>query len=88
MTATNTINVELLFAGGCAKCAEARAALREEAEALGAHWHETDVGRNPNRAVDLGVVSTPALAIDGDLVFKALPSVSALRKAIRARART
>lgn len=88
MTATKAITVELLFAGGCAKCAEARDALREETQALGARWHEIDVARNPNRAVDLGVVSTPALAIDGDLVFKTLPSASALRKAIRARVRT
>lgn len=79
------VTVELLFAGGCGKCAEARDALRGEAQSLGAQWKEIDVAKNPVRAVDLGVVSTPAVAIDGDLVFAALPSASELRKAIRAR---
>ena len=80
------VTVELLFAGGCSKCAEARDALRGEAESLGAQWEEIDVAKNPNRAVDLGVVSTPAVAIDGNLVFKTLPGTRELRKVIRARA--
>jgi thioredoxin 1 len=80
------VTVELLFAGGCSKCAQARDALRGEAESLGARWEEIDVAKNPNRAVDLGVVSTPAVAIDGNLVFKNLPGLLELRKAIRARA--
>ena len=84
--ANSTITVELLYAGGCSKCAEARDALRGEAQSLGADWREIDIAKNPNRAVDLGVVSTPAIAIDGNVVFGTLPSPSDLRKAIRARA--
>lgn len=84
--AKRAVTVELLFAGGCSKCAEAREALRGEAESLGAQWKEIDVAKNPERAVDLGVVSTPAVAIDGNLVFRTLPGALDLRKAIRARA--
>lgn len=80
------VRVELLFAGGCSKCAAARDVLRSEAESLGAQWEEIDVAKNPNRAVDLGVVSTPAVAIDGDLVFKTLPGRRELHQAIRVRA--
>lgn len=82
-----TIQVELFFTGGCSKCAEFRDALREAAESTAmVEWKEIDIGKNPHRAVDVGVISTPALAIDGTLVFKSFPSVSDLRGAIKARA--
>lgn len=84
--AKKTIAVEFLFAGGCSKCAEAREALRDAAQSPGVEWKEIDIAKNPNRAVDLGVVSTPAVAIDGKLVFTAMPSAAELRQAIRTRA--
>ncbi|HEN47038.1 MAG TPA: thioredoxin family protein [Mizugakiibacter sp.] len=36
-------------------------------------------------AVELGVLSTPAIAIDGELVFSGLPSVRKLRAALENR---
>lgn len=85
--AKNALTVEFFFAGGCSKCVEARGALREAAEAAAqVEWKEVDIGSNPNRAVDVGVVSTPAVAIDGDLVFKTAPTASELQSAIQARA--
>lgn len=83
---SRSITVELLFVTGCSRCAEAREALRREAESLGAEWKEIDVAKHSGRAVDLGIVSPPAVAMDGDLVFKTLPSALELREAIRARA--
>jgi thioredoxin 1 len=81
-----SVSVEFFFAGGCSKTAEARDALREAAQSTrGAEWNEIDIAQNPNRAVDVGVVSTPAVAIDGELVFKAMPTASELRTAIEAR---
>lgn len=83
---TKRLSIELFFAGGCSKCAEARDALRDAAQSTpGVEWKEIDIAKNPNRAVDLGVVSTPAIAIDGKLVFKTLPTASDLRHAVRAR---
>jgi len=80
------VSVEFFFAGGCSKCAEARDALREAAQSTRrAQWNEIDIGQNPNRAVDVGVVSTPAVAIDGELVFTTMPTASDLRTAIEAR---
>jgi len=80
------ISVELFFARGCSKCAEAREALREAAQSTPrVEWKEIDIATNPNRAVDVGIVSTPALAIDGELIFKSMPTASDLRKAIQAR---
>ena len=48
-------------------------------------WNEIDIGKNPQRAVDAGVMSTPAVAIDGKLVFKSVPSVPELQEAIKSR---
>lgn len=82
-----TVKVELLFAAGCSKCAETREALREAALSVGrVEWEEVDIAKNADRAVDLGVVAPPALAIDGELVFRTMPTAADLRNAIRARA--
>lgn len=81
------LTVEFFFAGGCSRCAEAREALRQAAQRTAqVEWREVDIGQNPDRAVDVGVVSTPAVAIDGDLIFKTAPTAAALLNAIRARA--
>lgn len=82
-----SVSAELFFAAGCSKCAEARDTLREVAQSFGSvDWKETDIALNPTRAVDAGVISAPAVAIDGKLVFSSMPSPLDLRKAIEARA--
>jgi predicted thioredoxin/glutaredoxin len=78
------VRVEFFYAGGCSKCVEAREALREAAQSARVEWKEIDIAKEPNRAVDAGVVSTPAIAIDGELVFKTMPTAAELRNAIRA----
>ena len=84
--AEKAVSVEFFFAGGCSRCAQARDALRGAAEfSSRVQWKEIDIAKNPDRAVDVGVVSTPAVAIDGELIFKSMPTASDLRKAIRAR---
>ncbi len=84
--AKKAVSVEFFFAGGCSNCAKAREALREvAASAAEVEWSEIDIGKNPHRAVDVGVVSTPAVAINGSLVFKSAPTPSELRTAIKAR---
>jgi thioredoxin 1 len=83
--AGRAVRVEFFFAGGCSKCAKAREALREAAHSPRVQWKEIDIAKDPNRAVDVGVVSTPAVAIDGELIFKTMPTAAELRSAIRAR---
>lgn len=86
MTRINIVTVEFFFAGGCGKCAEVRAALREAARsAPGVEWKEIDIATDPNRAVDVGAVSTPAVAIDGELIFASVPTISELQDAIQVR---
>jgi protein-disulfide isomerase len=42
-----------------------------------------DVVENIDRAVALGILATPAIAIDGKLVFTKLPSDARLRQSMR-----
>lgn len=80
------VSIEFFFAGGCSKCEKARDDLRETAESTAeVEWNEIDIGKHPHRAVDVGVMSTPAVAIDGRLVFKSVPTPSEFRTAIKAR---
>lgn len=77
-----TIVVEVFFAPGCAKCAASREALKSVAESLGKGaitWRDLNVLEEMDYAVELGVMTPPSLAIDGELAFPALPTPEKLR---------
>ena len=59
------MKVELFYTPGCAKCAGAATALKAAAEAAmpGVEWSEVNVLVDLDRAVDLGVLTLPALAV-------------------------
>ncbi len=82
------MKVELIYAPGCAKCMTAKVDLRAAAEAAvaGVEWAEVDVLDALDYAIELGVLTLPALAIDGSLVFAALPSPTQLRDELLRRA--
>jgi thioredoxin 1 len=72
-----SITVELFSAPGCGKCAQAKEKLKaivEEFDADRITWREVNILEEIDYAVELGVLSPPAIAIDGTLVFPALPS--------------
>ena len=76
------IKVEVFSSPGCGKCAQAKAVLRTVAEELGPDkvaWREANILEELDYAVALGVMSSPAVAIDGQLVFSSLPSAGKLR---------
>jgi len=84
------ITVEVFTSPGCAKCGEAKDRLRGVVGELAADriaWREVNVLENLDRAIALGVMSSPAIAIDGELVFGTLPSASRLRVALETRLR-
>lgn len=77
------INVEVFSSPGCGKCGHARDMLRRLTEEIGAGriaWREVNVLEEMDYAVSLGVLSTPAIAINGKLEFTALPSAKKLRQ--------
>lgn len=76
------IKVEVFSSPGCGKCGQAKAMLKAVAEELGADriaWREVNILEEMDYAVDLGVMASPAIAIDGELVFVSLPSAARLR---------
>jgi len=78
-----TITVELFTASECTRCAMAEDVLRRVAESAGDNhleWRVVDVLDEIDYAVALGVLSTPAIAIDGEVVFTSLPSEKKLRQ--------
>ncbi len=81
------MKVELFHAPGCSKCAATREDLKAAATAArpGVEWREINVLDEMDYAVERGVLSLPAIVIDGELVFSALPTPRQLRAALLAR---
>lgn len=84
-----SVKIELIAAPGCEKCLAAQEQLRAIATAtLGEDevvWREVNVLDDLDHAVDLGVLTLPALAVDGELVFTALPTAEQLVAELRRR---
>jgi len=77
-----SINVEVFSSPGCGKCGHAKEALCKLANELGSkeiQWREVNILDEMDYAVELGVMSTPSIAIDGELIFTSLPSLKNLR---------
>ena len=81
------MKIELFHTPGCPACVAANAELRAAAqEALkDVEWRDVNVADNLDRAVELGVLTLPTIAIDDELVFTSMPTAAQLREALRAR---
>lgn len=81
------MNVELFYTEGCRRCAAAREGLKTTAMEAAPHlvWREVDVVKELDYAVELGVLSLPAVAIDGVLVFSSLPTAAQLNSELQHR---
>lgn len=81
------MKVELFQAAGCASCAESREALKWVAEQTvpALQWRDVDVMKELDYAVELGVISLPAIAVDGEVAFSSLPTPAQLKKELERR---
>ena len=81
------MKIELFYTPGCEKCADARDDLKAAAEEVipGVIWRELDALDELDYAVELGVVTFPAIAIDGEVVFSSLPTCRRLRRELAKR---
>lgn len=82
------MKIELFQVENCKSCSDARVAFKALAEQTvpDVQWRDVDVTKEFDRAVELGVMSLPALAIDGELVFASLPTTSQLARELERRA--
>ncbi len=82
------IQIEVFSSPGCSRCGQVFGMLRTITRELGAErieWREVNVLDELEYAVELGVLSMPAIAIDGELVFKSHPSAGKLREVLETR---
>lgn len=76
------LNIEIFSSPGCSKCGHAKDVLRQLADELGGdriQWREVNILDEMEHAIELGVMSTPSIAINSELVFSSLPSAKKLR---------
>lgn len=77
------VTIEVIAAPGCKKCARAQGELRAiAASVLGEGqlvWREVNVLEELDYAVSLGVLSMPAIAVNGELKFSSLPTPEQFR---------
>jgi predicted thioredoxin/glutaredoxin len=78
------MKVELFHAPGCSRCAAAREDLKAAAQkaVTELEWRAVNVLDEMDYAVDHGVLSLPAIVVDGELVFSSLPTPQQLRAAL------
>ncbi len=82
------IQIEVFSSPGCSRCGQVFDVLQTITQELGAErieWREVNVLDELEYAVELGVLSMPAIAIDGELVFKSHPSAGKLREVLETR---
>lgn len=74
------MKVELFQTPACKSCTDARDALKSAAQDAvpGLAWRDVDVSKEIDYAVELGVMSLPAVAVDGQLAFSSLPTPAQL----------
>ena len=79
------IQVEVFSSPGCSRCGQVFDLLQTITQEFGAErieWRNVNVLEELEYAVELGVLSMPAIAIDGELVFKSHPSGRKLRNTL------
>ena len=76
------MKVELFYTPGCEKCADNKDKLRTVATELVPDlvWRELNVLDELDYAVEVGVITLPSIAIDGEVLFSSLPTCRQLRR--------
>jgi hypothetical protein len=74
------MKIELFYTPGCDKCADSKEQLRAAAMKLVPDlvWRELNVLDKLDYAVEVGVLTLPAIVIDGEVVFSSLPTTRQL----------
>lgn len=77
-------DVQVLSTPGCAGCAKTKRLLAKVlAEFPGVDWEEVDLIDQPELAERYGIMSVPAVVLDGKLEFTGVPKEDTLREKIK-----
>jgi len=78
------MKVELFYSPGCAECAAAQARLHAAAQEAvkDLEWREVNAVEELDYAVELGVLTLPSIAINGELAFTSMPTEEQLCEAL------
>ena len=81
------MKIEIFYTPSCSECVAAHAKLRRAAQELveDLEWRELSVLDDLDYAVELGVLTLPSIAVDGEVIFTSMPTVGQLREALRKR---
>lgn len=85
---TTKITIELFSVNACSRCDKAKKCIKAMVDEFGDNtilYREHDVLEELDYAVALGILATPAIAIDGELVFSGMPSIKRLQDEINKR---
>ncbi len=75
--------IEVLMTPGCAGCPQAKEVVDEVATAFdGVDWEEVDISDDPSRGTELGIMSVPAVVVDGELFGTGVPDRDDLRERV------
>jgi len=83
---SSTVLIEIFATPHCTRCQGAKKLVESLAQELASdalQWRDVNVIDEIDYAVQLGVIATPAIAVNGKLVFTCLPSKPALKKWIQ-----
>jgi len=81
----NSVKVELLSVSNCNRCVKLKTEivkLIHEFNEPRLNYQELDLVEDLDYAVSLGVLTTPSIAIDGQLVFSGAPKIHELKQAL------
>ena len=81
------MKIEIFHTPGCSECIAAHAKLRMAAQETveNLEWRELNVLDDLDYAVELGVLTLPSIALDGELIFTSMPTITQLREALMKR---
>jgi len=74
----NAVAVDLFWASSCTRCQQAKLEISNvisQLENKRLCYREIDVLEEIDYAVDIGVLKTPSIAINGKLIFSSLPLI-------------
>ena len=81
-----TTDIEVFTSSFCQRCKRASTLVQqllEEEPFSTLSWRQVDVVEEIDRAVALGIVATPAIAIGGRCRFTTLPNAETLRRTLQ-----